>query len=124
MPAQPARSVVIARPPASTTASATAEPTAPAAPVIRTTLSRRRPIEADYQTTDGGRPKSARSRQSSIMVLSVMVIVIVMIMIMVVMMIVPMVMHMGRRNIGTAFGVERRLDHDSLGAEARQQSLD
>ena len=93
MPAQPARSVVTARPPASTTASATAEPTAPAAPVIRMTLSRRRPIEADYQTTDGGRPKSAGSRRSSIMVVSV--IVIVMIMIMVVMMIVLVVMPVG-----------------------------
>src|SRR6266536_1605172 len=44
MPSRLPRSVSIAMPPLRTTASATAEPTAPAPPVMRMTLSRKRPI--------------------------------------------------------------------------------
>src|SRR4051812_18711198 len=44
MPSRPSRSVSTAMPPLRTTASATAEPTAPAPPVMRMTLSRKRPI--------------------------------------------------------------------------------
>src|SRR6187397_3136955 len=44
MPSRPSRSVSIAMPPLRTTASATAEPTAPAPPVMRMTLSRKRPM--------------------------------------------------------------------------------
>src|ERR1700694_1103173 len=48
MPALPPRSVVIAIPPFSTTASAVAEPMAPAAPVTSTILSLRRPIVCSF----------------------------------------------------------------------------
>src|ERR1700756_2134174 len=44
MPSRPGRSLVIAMPPSSTTASATADPMAPAEPVTSTTFSLRRPM--------------------------------------------------------------------------------
>src|ERR1700758_1022259 len=100
MPAQPARSVVTARPPASTTASATAEPTAPAAPVMRMILSLRRPMEADYRTMDDGRRKSDHDRRSAIMMVMIVLVVIVTVLVVMMIVIVPVMVRMGRRDVG------------------------
>src|SRR6266568_9316364 len=54
MPALPPRSVVIAIPPASTMASAVAEPIAPAAPVTSTILSLSRPIACSREASNIG----------------------------------------------------------------------
>jgi len=55
----------------------------------------------------------------------VVVIMVVVVMTMVVMVIMPVVMMLvSCRQIGTAFGIERRLDEDRLGAEAREQRFD
>src|ERR1043166_1036530 len=60
------------------------------------------------------------ARSSMMIVVMIMMVVVVM----VVMMIVPVTMRVGRRNVGAALGIERRLDGDDFSAEAREQRLD
>ena len=112
----------MAMPPAALTASATALPTEPAAPVIRTILSLSRSMPRLSRACDRGVAVVMIVVVVMVMIM-IMAVVVMMIMVMVVMVVIVAVMMMVvmvlcRRRVGAALGLERRIDGDELGAEA------